>query len=143
MGLGAITGYLKKFLGFEQARDVLIVEDDLSYKIMLERILRSIDPRLKIKWTTTAEAAKAVFQKEHYALVIADFALEGDGTGLDLWKALRERHPTVPFILISGYASAGPAKTASGYATDLPFLTKPFPAMRCRQMIESALEVRS
>jgi DNA-binding NtrC family response regulator len=119
---------------------VLVVEDDVDLKVILERILLKIDPALKYEWVTTAEEAAVELRRDHYALVIADFTLEGKGTGIDLWELVQERYPHIPFMMMSALDVEMFFKLVGRNRTCPIFLPKPFYSGECRQVIESLLQ---
>jgi CheY-like chemotaxis protein len=52
-------------------------------------------------------------------MLVTDHLMPGM-TGVDLARAIRERRPEMPVLIVSGFAEA------EGLAPDLPRLTKPF-----------------
>lgn len=76
-------------------RSVLIVEDDLAFRPLWEKVFEMIDKDVRIDWAVRAEDAENLirFKYTHgtpYHLVIADISLEGSGTGIDLWNRYGE-----------------------------------------------------
>jgi len=101
---------------------VLLVEDEAAVRELAERALRQRN------WTVlSAGSAEAALEgsstTERIDLLVSDIILPGmDGQGL--LARLRERHPDLPAILVSGYAE-------SAVRGDLPlngvtFLPKPY-----------------
>ena len=130
-------------LSFEQksSGSVLVVEDDQSLRVVLTRILRQIDPNLSIRWVSSAEEAQTELKNNH-RMVIADIALEGEMTGLDLWKFCEEKYPGTPVVMMSGmpiHQFLGEIKP--GEITP-PYLPKPFYLGEARQILEWILSIR-
>jgi DNA-binding response OmpR family regulator len=98
---------------------VLIVEDDAAMVRTLECYFanRGI---IAVEAPTVGDAKRLYAVQAAWHLVISDFHLP-DGNGWDLccWIRRQSTAPT-PFLLISG------APNATGYATQVEFLAKPF-----------------
>jgi CheY-like chemotaxis protein len=72
------------------------------------------------------------------ALVIADYALAGRETGLDVVREVRaEAGHEVPALIVSG-ESAAPSRDAIR-SSGLPFLSKPVPPARLRALVGKLL----
>ncbi len=70
---------------------ILIVEDDLTTEPLWEHIIRLASPNASFDWATSALEAEQniedLAQKGlYYDLVISDIFLEGEKSGVDLWK---------------------------------------------------------
>lgn len=82
--------YVPKRTFFKEPR-FLIVEDDLTYKPLWDFILRKVDKDFSFDWVTSVPEAEDLIKQSFasnrpYDLIICDIFLEGDETGLDLWK---------------------------------------------------------
>lgn len=82
--------YIPKRKFFKEPR-FLVVEDDLTYKPLWDFILRKVDKDFSYDWVTSVDDAdklleQAFEENRPYDLIICDIFLEGDKTGLDLWK---------------------------------------------------------
>src|SRR3954447_11295255 len=71
----------------------------------------------------TASAALAAAQKARFDLVISDIVMAGEMNGLDLARKLRELHPELPIMLVTGYSDL--AETA---AREFTLMRKPYQA---------------
>jgi response regulator of citrate/malate metabolism len=128
-------------------RRVLVIEDDMELTTILERVLRVIDSKVQIEWATSAEEAtsKLVNRARHtkgppYDLIVADIFLEGNETGLDLWKLCAQAFPDVPIVITSALPID---KYFTAIGQDMitpPFLAKPFTASECRQVFKGMFE---
>ena len=119
---------------------VLIVEDDVCLKTILGRVLGSIDPNVSYTWATSAEDAKKILAEMKVSLIIADFALFGEETGLDLWKHCKELFPSLPFLMISGLGVERFLELVARDRITPPFLPKPFRVGECQQILKALLE---
>lgn len=83
-------------------REVLIVEDDPYWQSIYSRALRSIDKTAKVRCVRSAkQAQQLLYDNNHYDLIVADQNLDGDKTGLELWRACKPRLHDTPFVLVS------------------------------------------
>jgi two-component system response regulator HydG len=80
---------------------ILILEDDITFSLMLSTWLRRKD--LKVNTVATLAEAKQKVVSESYDLILSDLRLP-DGDGIDLLKWLREQSHSIPFIMMTGYA---------------------------------------
>lgn len=59
----------------------LVVEDDFTYQPLWEKIIRTVDPKAKIRWCITAEGAEELIKKsDTFDFIIADILLSGPKT---------------------------------------------------------------
>ena len=104
-------------------RICLIVDDEPSIRVYLRAILQ----RERIQSLEAENAAKAlgIIQKldGRLDLIVSDIQMPGDMDGIDLAYAVRNSFPSVPVILISGYADVEAVKKA---AKTFEFIQKPF-----------------
>jgi DNA-binding NtrC family response regulator len=106
------------------SESVLVVEDSEAVRNMLCRILRING--YKVMEAPNGEAALKLFS-EHAAILdmlISDVVMP-EMSGIELASKLRESHPSMRVLLMSGYS--GTAMTRHGeLQSDFPFLEKPF-----------------
>lgn len=122
-------------------RRVLLVEDEESVRLAMHGLLESwgcevtaVDSFEDAQLALGAEVSEA----SRPALVIADFALGGERTGLDVIRLVRDRAGLeVPAVIVSGEAAqrSRDAIRESG----VPFLPKPVPPARLRALIGELL----
>lgn len=100
---------------------ILLVEDDPHWQTLVTSMLRSLHTGAEVEVVASRAAAdRALLAKETYDLILADVLLEGDGTGVDLWRAHR-RDSATPIVLLSGLRTADflemfdPAETAPAF----------------------------
>jgi len=108
---------------YSSARWVLIIDDDPLWQLIVERSLKRIDPNISVLAVSSAEEALEKFDDDiPFELVIADQALNGFRTGLDLWDMLWEQRKVFPFILISGTKKEDFQKSLLPYRrNEIPF----------------------
>lgn len=117
------------------AKRVLIVDDDESIRKSLARILR-------VNAFQTAEAhdgpsALIEIQRQKPDLVILDIRMPGID-GIETFKRIRDKLPSVPAIFMSAYTSSDRAQAASD-AGGLSVLNKPFEIDSMLELAKSAV----
>lgn len=142
-----MEGCFTKGLSSKRKRHVLVVEDDLELSAVIDRVIQSIDPSITVDWVTSAEQAVALIKdrlESHqgdrpYDLILTDIFLDGNQSGLDLWKICQQQLPRTPMIVTSA-VSADRFFTMLGQDAISPsFLPKPFLITECQQMFEGML----
>lgn len=124
---------------------VLIVEDDLDMVDIVEKILLSINPSTEVSWASSAEEAhfRLHSQKIHnwdspYDLIIADIFLEGEETGLDLFRRCQGLYPDIPFIATSS-TSIDKFYSKYGFSKIPLFLAKPVQYSEWKSILQDLL----
>ncbi|MEM7603817.1 MAG: hybrid sensor histidine kinase/response regulator [Myxococcota bacterium] len=80
---------------------VLVVEDD-------ELVLHSLAAALRASGATVTTAANAesaryeIYANEPFSVVLSDFRLPDEQTGMGIAERLSKTHPAVPFVLLTG-----------------------------------------
>jgi two-component system response regulator RegA len=102
-------------------RSLLIVEDD---KLFLERLARAMESR-GFTVTTAESVADGLQQVERTApaFAVVDMRL-GDGNGLDVISALKQRRPDARGIILTGYGNIATAVNAVKLGA-VDYLAKP------------------
>jgi DNA-binding NtrC family response regulator len=102
-------------------KSILVVDDEaavlFTYKLLLER--NGYEPTPVV----SAEQAKNALAGRPFDLMLCDLSLEEKDSGFKVIEFARERHPGMPSILITGYASADAAQKAADLG--VPVLYKP------------------
>ena len=116
---------------------ILVVEDDAAIRRIIHRVLSRAGYQVLV--AEQGEKALAVAGREQgIDLVISDVVMPGMG-GVELRKRLAALHPTVRFILVSGYSEEEVYKEIR--EMDTRFLPKPFtPAQLLRCVSEVLAE---
>jgi len=120
------------------ARDILIVDDEADIRMLIGGILS--DEGYQTRAAGDAASALAAMRARQPNLVILDVWLEGsEYDGIDLLKVLREEHPLVPVVMISGHGNIETAVAAIQEGA-YDFIEKPFKADRLLLVVERAIE---
>lgn len=102
---------------------ILIVDDEVTLSLFLQRYLSAMRPGDQIETVTTAASAFNRLERGQYDLVIVDHILP-DASGFSVINYARQHTPTAEGILITGYSS--PALMHAARAMGVAWLTKPF-----------------
>src|SRR5438034_9963701 len=117
---------------------VLVVDDEESVVFTIKAILQ-LDG-YNVSATTGGVQARATVRDPEYARVLTALRLE-DGDGLDVLKAVRERHPETITIMLTGYASLESAIQAIR-AGAYDYLVKPSEVEELRSTVARGIERR-
>ena len=123
-GLKATTVFRLRFAPRTEltGASVLVVDDE---EVVCELLTGLLEPEgLKVHCTRSGPEALQLIKERHFDLVISDKNLPG-ATGLDIARAVRERYPECPVILITGYSSLESAQEALQIGIH-DYLEKPF-----------------
>jgi putative nucleotidyltransferase with HDIG domain len=119
---------------------VLIVDDEQSVRDVLGRLMRSLNFA-----TVTSGALDEAYREietraEEFDIVLTDLRL-GNGTGIDLLQALKEKAPWTVKMVVSGYASKETAIACLRHGA-FDFIEKPFAYAQIVAAMDRALEYR-
>src|SRR5262245_18451626 len=82
---------------------ILVVDDHVLIRESLRSVLRELRREaIVVTGTDAQEAMRLVAAHRDLTLILLDLNLP-DGDGLDVLAELRERHPTIPVVVLSGY----------------------------------------
>jgi len=113
---------------------VLLVEDDEEVAALTRELLISLGFSVTHA-ASAAEALAALAERDTFEVVLSDVMMPGGVTGLQLAREIRQRHPTLPVLLTTGYVEAV-AGMADG---EFDLLVKPFTV----EALASALRVHA
>lgn len=108
----------------EERIRVLHVEDNPDHALLIRRSLEREDPGLDIVSVTTAEQALQLFDEDDFQAVLSDYVLGPGMNGIDLLKAIRERDPELPFIILTGQGNEEVASLALREGADDYFVKR-------------------
>jgi DNA-binding response OmpR family regulator len=125
-------------IGVEQKPIVLVVDDETSIRHAIGRILEhagythfeASDPA----------AAMGLADLYRFSLVLCDINMPG-GSGLDMLRALRRRHPNIAVVMVTGIDNRGTASMAAEFGA-VGYVTKPFEAAELLDAVASGLRRR-
>ncbi len=117
-------------------KPVWIIDDDRSIRWVLEKALAR--ENIEFKSFASADEALQAIAKDTPQVVISDIRMPGR-SGLELLQTLRERHPSLPIIIMTAYSDLESAVSAfQGGAFE--YLSKPFDISHAVELIRRALE---
>jgi DNA-binding NtrC family response regulator len=120
-------------------QSILVVDDDVLVRETLSDLLDA--EGYEVEDVGSAEAALGRVAERDFACVLTDLQMPGMD-GLGLLGALRERHPEIPAVMMTGFGSVDTAVEAMRLGAQ-DYVTKPFQADRLRMTIERAFEKRA
>lgn len=98
---------------------VLLVEDNPEVASASANLLEQLG--YSVRWVPNAEAALAEIERDGIDLVISDIVMPGRLDGLGLARVIKEKRPSLPILLATGYSAA-----AQSVRADFPILRKPY-----------------
>jgi PAS domain S-box-containing protein len=113
-------------------RTVLLVEDEQDVREMTAEHLRDLGYRV-LEAEEGAAALRLVQAGAHLDLLVSDVGLPGGMNGRQLADLVRERHPDLPVILITGYAAG---QEMSG----VDIVHKPFDPVTFAELVRAKLD---
>jgi PAS domain S-box-containing protein len=116
----------------EVGRTVLLVEDEQDVREMTAEHLRDLGYRV-LEAEEGAAALRLVQAGAHLDLLVSDVGLPGGMNGRQLADLVRERHPDLPVILITGYAAG---QEMSG----VDIVHKPFDPVTLAELVRAKLD---
>ncbi len=120
------------------AADILIVDDETDIRELIGGILE--DEGYETRLAGNSDAALAAVEERRPSLVILDIWLQGSRLdGLDVLKQIKERHPDLPVVIISGHGNIETAVAAIKLGA-YDYIEKPFKADRLVLVVTRALE---
>src|SRR5215467_1224057 len=118
--------------------DILIVDDESDIRELVAGILQ--DEGFGARTARDSDDALAAIKTRRPSLVFLDIWLQGSRLdGLQLLSAVKEEHPEMPVVMISGHGNIETAVSAIKLGA-YDFIEKPFKADRLVLIAERALE---
>lgn len=118
--------------------EILIVDDEADIRTLIQGILE--DEGYKTRQAGNSKHAYERLSERIPDLVILDIWLQfSDHDGLKILENIKEQHPLLPVVMISGHGTIETAVNAIRHGA-YDFVEKPFKADRLLLMIERALE---
>ena len=114
---------------------VLIVDDDRDMREALEVTLCSAGHECAV--TESATAALSMVERQSFDAVICDVVMDGM-SGLELLDRVKQSHPTLPFIVITGVGGVRQAVEAVRRGA-FEYLEKPCDGPMLREIVAHAL----
>jgi PAS domain S-box-containing protein len=107
-------------IGSTTPASILIVEDNPDVADIAAGLLEGLGHRVRVVGNATAALA-ALQEGDPPELVFSDVVMAGELDGVGLARLLRERHPSLPVLLATGYS-----QTAENLGVEFPILRKPY-----------------
>ncbi len=117
----------------------LIIDDEPDIRELLEITLGRM--KLDTRSARNLKEARECLAREHYDLCLTDMRLP-DGCGLELVQHIQQQYPQLPVAMITAYGSLDTAIGALK-AGAFDFLTKPVDLGRLRELVNTALRLRT
>lgn len=126
---------------------ILVVEDNISQLLLIQKAIYKVRPQAEVYSAVSLEEAFTILiknasieEKNPYELIIADIFLEGNRTGLDLWRVLRGTYPGIPIIVISSISEEIVMSTIlENEKKDMIYFKKPFMVTELQAKIKEVL----
>lgn len=119
--------------------NILIIEDDAAFGQMLQRFL--VKKAFEVQLSFSAEDAIRIFKNNDFDLVITDVRLP-NYDGIQLLSDLKKINPSIPVIVMTGYAEVASAVKAMKKGA-FDYISKPFTPEEIVMLIENALQKKS
>ncbi len=116
---------------------VLVIDDDAGVRLVMCAVLAALG--CDADEAENGAQGVTLFDQHRYDVVVTDLKMPGL-TGWDVVEAVRMRMPTMPIVMVSGFAT--PADTARAQREGLAFLHKPFQFAGFKEAITQALAPR-
>lgn len=104
-------------------KKVLIIDDSFDITRVLKSAVFTLDPEIEVFVAPSAEEAMLEISKGNLDLIITDIRLPGI-SGLEMLRKIRDRHPTVRIMMMSGISDVDIDEKAREAGADI-FLRKP------------------
>jgi DNA-binding NarL/FixJ family response regulator len=125
----------------EQIHTIVVAEDNAVVREVLRGVIRQ-DKRLSIVGeAANGHAALELVHTFEPALVCLDILMPGMD-GLTVLRTLREKHPAIPVIIVTGQSTSEVVTEALKLGA-AGFVVKPFSAQKLLRAIHGALAVRA
>jgi CheY-like chemotaxis protein len=74
-----------------------------------------------VRWVADASAALAELENDGIDIVFSDVVMPGKMDGIGLAKAIRQKKPEIPILLVTGYSAS-----TKEIGSQFPILRKPY-----------------
>ena len=114
---------------------MLLIDDEAAPRDALRGYLESLGCKVSVAASTEEAAAIALFEEPD--IVVADFRLRDNATGLQAINRLRQARPDLPAIIVTG--DTAPERMAELEGTGLEVLYKPVAPARLLEAMSARL----
>jgi DNA-binding NtrC family response regulator len=117
--------------------EIMIIDDEQEMLVSYEKILRKAG--FQVQSYQRAESALQRLDKDHnFSLILCDLKMPGMD-GMKFLSIVKEKHPQLPVIMVSGYGTMDSAIEAVKTGA-FDFIEKPFSKKKLLLSVESALK---
>ncbi len=117
---------------------LLIVDDEPDMLDFLERVLRR---RFAVTRASSADEALRVLEEGEFEVLITDQKMP-NVSGLELLERIRDRHPGLVRVLISGFTEVPDVQRAVDRCGIHNYILKPVDSQRLIEAVDQAYRVR-
>ena len=121
------------------SRKILIVDDNPNMSVLLSDILEIFE--FVGAQAIDGEDALEKLKSDEYAMVFTDLRMP-KMDGIDLLKAIKNEHPNLPVVVITGYSLGETQNMLLTQRAD-GFLNKPFKVNEIKELLEKLLKFSS
>jgi DNA-binding response OmpR family regulator len=104
---------------------VLVVEDDSIMQELLATLLRGLDNQVEVHLADTIAAGLTLWQQHPIDLLLCDWNLPNQESGLTLVKAIRAKDAKLPIVMITGRGDRATVTDSLRHRVN-EFIVKPF-----------------
>ena len=120
------------------ASEILIIDDEADIRELIAGILE--DEGYETRLARDSDTALAAIEERRPSMIILDIWLQGSKLdGLDLLIVIKEKHPDLPVVIISGHGNIETAVAAIKRGA-YEYIEKPFKVDRLILVVNRALE---
>ncbi len=115
---------------------ILITDDDTSFGLMIEGFLKR--KGFSTKYASTFQSATQAISENNFDLILTDYRLDNNTTGLELLPLVKKKNNISPLILITAYSDIRVAVNAIKLGA-FEYITKPVNPEELLHVINRAL----
>lgn len=116
--------------------DILIVDDDVTFCLMLKTLLEK--HHFKVKTVFSPADVRELIRQHFYEIVLTDLRMP-DVSGMDLIRLIRQESPATQIIMMTGYADISTAIQSIKQGA-FNYIPKPFQPTEVLNIIHEAME---
>lgn len=124
----------------DMAKRVLLVEDDRHVRDYVAAALESSEGELEVVATANGREALVRIGAVEFDLILTDLNMP-EMNGVELVRAVRERFPALPIVLMSGASAEWQPELIREGFDDLPLLTKPVSVSQLVELVTGILGI--
>jgi len=117
------------------SKKILIVDDNPNMSVLLSDILEIFE--YEGSQAENGEEALEKLGSDDYAMVFTDLRMP-KMDGIDLLKAIKDKHPSMPVVVITGYSIGETQNMLLTQRAD-GFLNKPFKVNEIKELLDKIL----